>query len=363
MKFNKLEHFENSYTDVSSYPHKIAGDIYFHLNGVKYSSLRGLLNALRSYKMTSKEFYDLYYKVDDNEGKCRNNNNFSTPFVNIIYGYDEKCHHCDGCKLELNAKLKLAANKDDVKAKKKKALAEFHEKNPDAYKIAANKAKHTLIKNRGENYLSDRVKAQWKRRSKDEIQQLVNKVNATKIENGTYTGGPNFNACGRKIIIEGIEYFAQGYEDAILQYIHSKNLKFSTGKNVPRINCSLLKHGKARPDIYIDELKLILEVKSCYTFEASFDKLIELTENAINDGYIYVIIVANLDKNRNIRPIDLEVLDKLFNMIISSRAHFYEKVQRLSHDREYRPIAIGSGSTRVPKDKYYNLSDLECDIV
>lgn len=27
---------------------------------------------------------------------------------------------------------------------------------------------------------------------------------------------------------------------------------------------------------------------------------------------------------------------------------FLDKVQRLSHDREYRPIVIGSGSARVP---------------
>jgi hypothetical protein len=56
---------------------------------------------------------------------------------------------------------------------------------------------------------------------------------------------------------------------------------------------------------------------------------------------------------------DKMIFGDFINMTISSQAHLKslnEKVQRLSRDREYRAIAIGSGSTKVPCMK-------ECDIV
>jgi hypothetical protein len=45
---------------------------------------------------------------------------------------------------------------------------------------------------------------------------------------------------------------------------------------------------------------------------------------------------------------DKEMIKEYLNTTISSQAQLNEKVQRLSHDREYRAIAIGSGSAKVP---------------
>jgi hypothetical protein len=46
-------------------------------------------------------------------------------------------------------------------------------------------------------------------------------------------------------------------------------------------------------------------------------------------------------------------------MLTSSQAQkYFEKVQRLSRDWEYRPIVIGSGSSRVPSDSFISLETL-----
>jgi len=56
---------------------------------------------------------------------------------------------------------------------------------------------------------------------------------------------------------------------------------------------------------------------------------------------------------------DKNQIKTFLDMIISSQAqNYFGKVQRLIHDWMYRPIVIGSGSARVPKDKYIDLEYL-----
>ena len=57
--------------------------------------------------------------------------------------------------------------------------------------------------------------------------------------------------------------------------------------------------------------------------------------------------------------LDINDFAEFLNMAISSQADdFYRKVQRLSRDREYAPIAIGGGSARVPSSNYITLDDI-----
>ena len=83
-------------------------------------------------------------------------------------------------------------------------------------------------------------------------------------------------------------------------------------------------------------------------------------EHSVKEGkYIFALFPVRVNNNRVISNQDKEDIKGFLDMIISSQAQvFLEKVQRLSADTEYRPIAIGSGSARVPKHRFLNIDDL-----
>lgn len=348
--YNKNEHFTDIKISGSKYKNYY-GNFYSVLDGKTYSSMRGLINTFRKFSLTSEEFYIKYYKTSD-EGMCKNDPNFETKFLNIVDGYKQYCGACSTCKQKIReTQSKAAKDPNVIKAKVEKGNA-WREANLELLKEKAKRNTILLKEKYGQDYFSNKAKKQWESKSLEERQEIAKKVTETKIKNGTLSNSPAFGF--KKITINGVEYSYQGYEDLILKMLNKFGLEFVVGKDVPKLRTNTLKSGFARPDIFVKSLNMIIEVKSEYTFYAGFEKLKDIHYNAVKDKkYSYFVFSVNVDKERTLKEKDTSQIEEFLDMAISSQAqNLLEKVQRLSHKWEYRPIVIGSGSARVPEDKF-----------
>lgn len=121
------------------------------------------------------------------------------------------------------------------------------------------------------------------------------------------------------------------------------------GKGIPRIPFEGNKSGYYRPDIFLPKINLLIEVKSDFTYahtEKQRSTVHAKQKASIEAGFNHVIVAI---KHSPLSDSDKACIKEFLDMAISSQARESGKVQRLSGDSEYRPFAIGSGSTRVPK--------------
>ena len=184
----------------------------------------------------------------------------------------------------------------------------------------------------GDDYLSNRTKSQWERRTPEDIKQLVKKSNETKKKNGTLDLGGFVNS-NKKIEVKGKSFFCQGYEDQVIYFLIeecdlSEN-DVSAGKECPRVLFEGNKSGWHRPDIFIKSHSLYVEVKSEWTFfgKEEFLQNVICKQNAVlQSGFNHVIIVI---KNK-MTDGDKQNLKLFLDMTISSQDSFESKVQRLS---------------------------------
>lgn len=361
MLYNKEEHFIVEKLVEQNRRMRKFGKFFFIDTNKVYATLSGLRNAIATKRYASiQEFYDKYYK-SDTEGLCKYCGK-ETKFVNVIEGYKESCGHCDGWRIEHNKKLAASANKKDVIEKKVKHRKDFfnsltEEELKEKYRVQFEKHESTSINRYGENWRSDKAKIQWQNKSEEERKAIAEKGKKTKEENishGIYPK-PGWN---RRVTLEGITYSCQGYEDIVLTELSDMNIKFVLGNNVPRIDCSFNKCKKARPDIYLPEYNVIIEVKSEYTLSTNLPKLAEIAKNSFERNIPYIIFSLRIDARRKrVMPdYDKNSLYDIMNKTISSQGQYLfniDKVQRLSCDGEYRPIVFGSGNGRVPEDKIW----------
>ena len=354
MKYKKEDHFIIFETIFQSCRNKKIGEFYCVLDGIKHTSLRSFANSLRKFNYTSKQYYDEFFATYDEKicVECKKN---PTSFKNISEGYNTYCSSSCNSKSEKHRKIvrnRFVNNEEKKLISNKKRKIAMSMKTDDELKDISRRIVETTKRNHGEDYLSNRVKKQWVNTSEEKKKLIVEKVNQTKLKNGTM-GFDIFKNTNKKITIDGKLYYCQGYEDAVLHFLHKCDLinNFVTGKDVPRILSEVNKSGVYRPDIYIEELNLLIEVKSGYTYGGDFKKYtnsIKKQIDSINQGYNHVLfVIKDVKKDRNLNESDKECFKNYLNMLISSQA-LNEKVQRLSGDSEYRPNAIGSGSARVP---------------
>lgn len=344
--FNSKEHFKE-------------GSFYCLLNGKTYPNIYGIMNAIRK-KYTAKEFFDIYYKTDKC-GYCEKCG-METKFVNLIEGYKKLCKNCSNDlakekrRVAVSNRFKGENGEQKIKISNEKrnktnSLKTEHEK-----KVISDKRLQTYKDRYGDNYMSDKTKRQWQRRSDVDKKLLVEKSNATKIKNGTMEY--NFYAnCNKKIVVKDIEYYCQGFEDSVIRFLaEDMNLTIKNGKEIPRVKSSINKCGYHRSDIYLEKYNLLIEVKSDFTLNVDINKVITHQRDSIEEGFIHIIFaIKKVEKDRTLIEEDKRIFTDFLNMIISSQARVYETVQRLSSDEEYRAIAIGSGSAKIPEKV--------CDIV
>ena len=355
--YSKQDHFKNIVKKKSvNNRTAIIGELYCPLTRVTYTTIRGLMNAIRPFGYTPQQYYDKFYAME-NEGYCLYDNTYRTKFINIVEGYRSICGKCEQCKLNTRKKQSDSARQQETIQAKLVGLAKWREKNPGAASESAYRGYLTRCEKYGHDYHSIRTREQWKNYTDEEKAEILTKIDKTKTINGTHTGGEHFRQTGKFVEIDGEKHFVQGYEDAVLKALYSFGLKPKTGKNKKRLKCSNNKSGLSNIDIYIDELNLFIEVKSSYTFETNFDKMRNITLE--NEEMFVVFVPSSVNKDRLLFDDDINDFAEFLNMAISSQADdFYRKVQRLSRDREYAPIAIGGGSARVPSSNYITLDDI-----
>lgn len=350
MKYNKEEHLivEREETSVNGRVYK-RGKFYCITNGKTYDSLGGLRNAIRP--MTIEAYYREFYMLES-EGKCEMCGK-ATSFRNVIDGFKRFCS--DKCAMRSEDHRQAVAYRFVGQPEKRKRAVELAEqtrsKRTPEEKAAMNARRlATLTERYGEDYLSNRTKAQWQRRTEEEKRELSEKANRTKLKRGTMEFNPYAHA-NKKVTVGEKTYHCQGYEDVIIQYLHDYG--FTTddilnGKHIPRIPFKGNKSGVYRPDIFLPKINLLIEVKSDFTY-AHTEKLqaaVHAKQKAsIEAGFNHVIIAIKFSP---LSDSDKACIKEYLDMAISSQACESRKVQRLSGDTEYRPNAIGSGSARVP---------------
>jgi hypothetical protein len=294
---------------------------YCYINQKFYPTVRGLLNYLRTHSMTSEEYYLKYLGETRKCEKCEN----STTYNNIIVGYKPYC--CSNCGLRSENHRKAVRERfvghpqklQDSLGKRKVSQSN---KTEEEISKTHEKRRQTIHRKYGEDYFSRKAKLQWERRTKEEVQSLVEKSNATKRKNGTL-GIPPYKYNRRKVVVQGKLFNIQGYEDIAINLLSEivDVDKIKTGKEVPRIP---LPSGKTYyPDILVDDL--LIEVKSEYTYRIKLSESLVKQSASRKSGYRHIILVIHskqLTKDRNLK--DKQKYLKILHMVISSQASLEE---------------------------------------
>jgi hypothetical protein len=290
---------------------------YCYINNQYYSTIRGLSNYLRGQSMTSEEYY-LKYLGD--AGKCESCGN-PTRFKRITVGYSKYC--CSACAVRSESHRKSVSERfigDQEKLLKsiEKRRVTNSQKSEEEIQKTHEKRRLTIIKKYGENYHSNKTKAQWERRTQDEIDSLVAKATETKKRNNTLYTAP-YKHANKKVIIGEKIFKVQGYEDIALNLL-SKIIdvnEIKVGKDVPRISLSTGKNYY--PDIYI--YNLLIEVKSEYTYEVCLEENLLKHNESIKAGYDHIFLVIHSKDVRSNRSLkNEEKYLKILHEEISSQA-------------------------------------------
>lgn len=352
LKYDKNSHLIVHCTELHNGKNIKIGTFYCILNGKTYDTLGGLRNAYNQ-KMTTKEYYDTYYKMPHEEELCVVCKKNHKVFKSLLEGYSNYCSSSCFNKTEHKRKIishRFVGNEDKKISSDKKRKETFSKKTKDELNDITNRRMKTLYEKYGEDYMSVKTKKQWEKRTIEDIKNLVEKSNETKRKNGTSEYN-YFSSSNKKICINDCILFLQGYEDSVIYFlVEDCGLSIDDikiGKDVPRINHNCLS-GVYHPDIYLKKNNLLIEVKSDYTFNISLDDNLKKQKSSFKSGYNHVFfVIKSVHKNRRLLEKDKIIFSNFLNMTISSQALEIEKVQRLSRDGEYTPIAIGSGSARV----------------
>ena len=276
----------------------------------------------------SKKYYDEFIKkplenICDLDG-CDN----QTKFINMRSGYRKYCcvAHVNKSLNHRKAVSNRFMNKPEMLLSVQKTL---RKRNSDVeYQKRVQSIRRETIKKRYNMSSSEfhRVKAfeQWKNKTDKERKEIGKKILETKKKNGTLYQFDNFKNSWKEIEIFGEIKKVQGFEPIVLEYL-TKYFDFSSndlfvGKDVPRFDY-IYKDGKIHkyfPDIYLKNYRLIIEVKSTWTYKI-FDKYEVKKKSVLDAGYNFLCFVVS--DNQKIRKGQLESLKNiLLEGTISSEA-------------------------------------------
>ena len=299
---------------------------YCYLDQGYYVSLKSLVRKLRTLGTNSKDYYTTYL---GGPGVCKTCGN-PTRFINITKGYTKYCSYsCTQSCPEYREKVKKGVSQRFVgnPEKRENAIEKFRKsmslKTDEELNQYKQRRVETVKLKYGEDYLSNRTKNQWERRTQEEIDALVEKVNATKRKNGT-SHTPPYKRSMKEITINNKNFKVQGYEDIALtllsELVDVDVIK--TGKEAPRIKLST--GSTYYPDININ--KLLIEVKSEYTYEVNLEGNLLKQKESIQAGYDHIFLVIHskdLTKKRVLK--DKEKYLKILRKAISSQALLLEE--------------------------------------
>lgn len=262
---------------------------YCYIDGQYYTSLYSLIHRLRALGTNSKEYYDKYL---GEVGKCANCGK-PTRYEKISKGYRKFCSISCAKKSEEHRKIvseRFIGHPEKLAKALEKTRKTMSSKSKEELNEINDRRVKTLKERYGDDYASRKTKLQWERRTQEDIDALVAKSNATKKKNGTLYVVP-YKSSNKKIVINGITFKVQGYEDIalnLLSEIIDVN-KIKVGKEVPKI---LLTTGKNYyPDICIDNL--LIEVKSEYTYSVEEKENLLKQRESIKAGFNHIFLVIH----------------------------------------------------------------------
>jgi hypothetical protein len=280
-----------------------------------FNSARGFLNHLRTLNISSKEYYDKFYRKND-EGMCYCGN----PTKYHGFSYKE---YCSSKCFSRSEKHRKCVSERFIK--NPQALVNFREKKKSLnidYKSSIDKRKQTIsnkCKDLGiseSEYYSQHSKNAFKSMSSEKLIQRTLKAMKTKEENGTlecksgYKKYPFFD-----------EFVSlQGYEPIVLNSLIED---FNLGKNeimIGKSNIPIIKYGNNKlyfPDFYLPKQNLLIEVKSTYTFEKHKENVFEKCNASIKQGYSIALVILKRSEARNRK---LDGSKNLLHWAISSQA-------------------------------------------
>lgn len=292
----------------------------------QFLSMRSFLNHLRTLKISSKEYYDLFHKKDD-EGFCYCGKKTS------YHGFSYKKYCSSSCSTKSiehrNAVSKrFITNPEALKSFIKKRNEKCIDNNIEKRRETIRKKAYTLGITESE-YYSDHSKKSFAKLTEDQIKERTLKSMTTKEVKNNFGGRSGY----KKYAFFDEEVSLQGYEHVVLStLIEDFNMKkdeIMIGKSkVP-----IIKYGKNKmyfPDFYLPKYNLLIEVKSTYTLIQHLENVIEKCKASVEQGYSILLLVVTKHEARNRR---LEGSKKLLDWAISSQAP--------------KPIWYGEGSTTI----------------
>lgn len=286
----------------------------------KPKTIRGLLNHIRTHRITSKEYYDTYFKKPG-EGLCEICGK-DTNYKSGVYG--KYCSEtCTNIMLR-SEEHKLIVSKRFSGDDRNEKLIRFKENrgkvDPNSKKALETKTKTaaamglTLFE-----YGSKLCKTAAAKVSKERKREQVLKAMETKARNKSGSGIKG-NTYKDYMLGESL-YRVQGYEpiiiDAIRKHVNDSDITLP-GKHEHYIYID--SNGVSRmyfPDIIIKDANLIIEVKSGFTYNAHKTNTELKLSYCRKRGFKTLLIILNARQSRNG---ELEGFEKLLDLAISSQA-------------------------------------------
>lgn len=307
-----------------------------------FNSARGFLNHLRTLNLSSKEYYDKFFRKSD-EGICYCGN--LTKYRG--FSYNEYCSAKCATKSEKHRKciserfLRNPKALVSFREKKKSLTIDYNKSIEKRRKTISEKCKKLGISQ--EEYYSQHSKNAFNGISSEKITERTLKAMKTKEKNGTLESRSGY----KKYPFFDEFVSLQGYEPIVLDSLLKD---FNFGKDEIMIGKSkipIIKYGNNRlyfPDFYLPKQNLLIEVKSTYTFEQHKENVFDKCSASLKSGYSIALVILTRSEARNRK---LDGSKNLLHWAISSQAP--------------NPIWYGEGSTTISKESRNKRSEKQID--
>jgi hypothetical protein len=326
------------------------------LTGKHFKSLRGFLNHLRPFKMTSKQYYDQYVKAE-NEDICECGN--YRKYGNWKYSKycSQKCIYNIENKLNsIRLRFEGIDRKEKLKIfKEKRGFVDTNiQKRNDTLQKKADLLGISL-----QEYFSLHSKKSYLNMSKDQIDARTIKVMDTKSKNNNFGGKSPY----KEYLLYNNLISVQGYEPIILNYLQSilnPNELIAGGKSVDCIKYNFNNEIK----MYFPDAKLfdlLIEVKSKFTFEKNKEAVFAKIGGVFDANKSILLVIPTIAE---VRKNKLDGSKKLLDWAISSQASkdFRKESFVAIYDEGSTTILYGvESSDSKCRDSLRTLR--ECDIV
>lgn len=289
------------------------------ITGKEFQTLRGFLNHLRKFDLTSKEYYDKYMKKDG-EDICNNCGVGTCKYKAFSYApyCSTKC---------------AKTSEEHIKA----VSSRFKGENGEEKKTLAVKKR---IDNLGGSYMPENRSCSWesfkdncysKGLDPSEERSRLSSEAASKrdpeavrlatirsMETKELTGKKGGRSTHKPYTLFGNAVSVQGYEPIVLDYLQEA---LKGGVYCEKGKVPIVKYNNDKnmyfPDIYIPSCNLLIEVKSSYTYSKHKSNTKAKAEACLDQGYNFALLVLSKSEARKR---ELDKCKKVVDLAISSQA-------------------------------------------